>query len=407
MFSLVKTSLSLAVLCVASFAAAQDNPDVPPAAPVIEPTPVVPGQEPSGPATKTTTTNTIESDAQRVSIPQVLGIDIRLGGYFWADIGYLDRTNAQPGQYDQGASYLQGRFVLGANFSRSFGAYYATAQVQFLGLVNEFAHSQYEPHTLDAYLRVGHQKWWDLQVGRFLAWEIYHRGQGIELFTAEEAGALGGPPLYWLELSRGYINEAGQAAAHFYPTDFLKFELSSVYGQQNNQNLLGVRPAAHLTLNDFQLLAGYEYLSASPQTSADKTSNASQGYAARAQYTFFKTVTAGAEFAQAFVDAIDINGDVDTLKSLTKYTFGGYVDIDFWHNSIGLGYHRTNQLDKRGEFNNHDQAFITYQYRFPIQGLSAKLVYGFARAHVQDADTKTSWDNYMQSVRLRISYEFN
>jgi hypothetical protein len=395
---LSKTGLSLSVLCLASAALAQETP---PAGP--------PPSAYTWTSAKTESSNGPVDEAQKVTLPPFLGIDIRLAGYFWADIGYMARSNTAAGQYDENISYLQGRYVLGAEFSRPFGNYYAAAKVEFLGLVNEFAQGAYEPHTLDAYLRVGHNRWWDVQVGRFLAWEVYYRGQGIELYTAEEAGVKGGAPLYWLNLARGYINGGGQVAVHVYPTDWLKFEVSSVYGQQNGQNLLGVRPAMHLTVKDFQFLAGFEYLSAGPQTDADKTKTTSMGYAGRAQYTFFKVVTAGAEFAQEFVDATDIRSDKDTQKSLVSYTVGGFIDVDFWKNSIGLGYHRTNQLDDRHEFNRHDQAFVTYQYRLPIPGLSAKLVYGYAHAYIESADKtpKATWDNNMHSFRLRISYEFN
>lgn len=371
---------------------------------VPEPSPLTP---PSSVGPQVKTTNPVADEAQRIPVPEVLGMNLRFGGYFWSDTGYMARTNAQPGQYDQNVTYLQGRFVLGAGLSRGFGDWYGAARVEFLGLVNEYARSQYEPHTLDAYVRLGHQRWFDVQVGRFLAWEIYHRGQGIEFWTAEEAGALGGPALYWLDLTRGYRNESGQAAVHFYPWDFLEFEVAGVYGQENNQNNLGVRPALHFAWKGLQFLAGYEYLRLTPQTIADKVRTTSQGYAGRLQYTFFDTVTAGANFGQLFVEYIDIQGLVDSDKSLEKFTVGGFVDIDFWRNSIGLGYHRTNQVNRQQEHLSQDQAFVSYLFRVPIQGVSLKAVYGFARAHIEDTDTRTNWDNYVHSFRLRISYEFD
>lgn len=387
-----RATVLMLTLCAATPAWGQDGGVAPP---------------PPSESVVTKSTNPVAPDAQPLAMPQVLGVDLRFSGYFWADTGFMGRTNAQPGQYDQSAAYLQGRFVLGVGLSREFGDWYGAARAEFLGLVNEFARSQYEPHTLDAFVRLGHRRWFDVQVGRFLAWEVYHRGQGIEFWTAEEAGALGGPSLYWLELTRGYRNESGQAAVHFYPWQFLKFEVAGVYGQENNQNNFGVRPVAHLTLAGLQVLGGYEYLTLMPQTKADKVRSTSQGYAVRAQYTVRDTVTFGANFAQAFVESVDIQGLVDSEKSLTKFTVGGFVDVDFWKNSIGLGYHRTNQLNRQQETTSHDQAFVSYLVRFPIRGLSAKAVYGFARAHIQDVDTGTAWDNYVHSFRVRLSYEFD
>jgi hypothetical protein len=396
----------LGLPALAQEAAPPPSSESPVVAPAPAPTPA-PAPPLSSPSVMSQSQNRRPADTSAYALPRFLGVDLKFSGYFWADTGYMMRDNAQAGQYDQDVTYLQGRFVLAAGLNRQFGDWFGAARVEFLGLVNEFARSQYEPHTLDAWVRIGHQKWFDLQVGRFLAWEIYHRGQGIEFWTAEEAGALGGPALYWLDLTRGYRNESGQAAIHLYPFSFLKFEVASVFGQENNQNNLGIRPAAHLTLGGFQLLAGMEYLALRPQTQADKVQTTTLGYGGRAQYSFFNTVTVGANFAAANVEAIDIQGLVDGEKSLGKFTVGGFVDIDFWRNSIGLGFHHTQQLNKQNETTTHEQAFVSYKLFLPVEGLSVKAVYGFALAHIQDADTGTEWDNYVQSFRLRIAYDFN
>ncbi len=333
------------------------------------------------------------------------GIPIWFDGYFWADTGYMSRTNAEPGQYSQSAAYLQGRFVLGASYLGHHDEWFALAKVQLLGLVNEFAKSQYEPHTLDAFVELGHQKWFNLQVGRFLAWEVYHRGQGIELWTAEEAGALGGPALYWLDQARGYLNEPGQAALHVFPLEWLAFEVAGVYGQESSQNTLGVRPAVDVHWRGFKLIAGYEFLRRSPQTVADKVESTLHGAAARVEYRYL-WFRVGGEYAWSTVSRIDLQGLVDSDKSLRKMTFGGYADFDVWRFTLGLGYHRTDQLNREGEHDTHDQTFAALLFQTPIDGLSAKLVYGFALAHVEDADSHSSFQNQMHSVRLRLSYAF-
>ncbi len=333
-------------------------------------------------------------------------IPIDFSGYIWVDSGYMGRDNALDKDPDQKANYMQGRFVLAAEYQRRLNdALYARAKLELVGFDNEYAKSQYEPHTLDAYLQVGTKKF-DLQVGRFLAWEVYHRGQGIELYTAEEAGALGGPELYWLQTTRGHKNEAGQAAVHYYPFDFLGFEVAGVYGQESGQNNLGLRPAADFRLGGLQIMAGAEYLQQSPQSTAEKTEITSMGYAGRVQYTL-GPATLGVNYARADVEYIDHQLLVDTDKSLTKTTMGSFLNFDFWNNIIGLGFHRTTQLNLQGEENIHDQAFVSYLYRLPIKGLSAKAVYGFAQAHVEDVDVKREWNNYLQSFRLRLEYQFH
>lgn len=334
-----------------------------------------------------------------------LRFPIGFAGYFWVDTGYMQRTNAREGQYDQDASYMQGRFVLAAQYYQEFGDLFGTAKAELIGFVNEYTKSQFEPHVLDAYVMIGGD-WWDVQVGRFLAWEVYHRGQGIELYTAEEAGALDGPALYWLETARGHLNEAGQAAVHFYVGDTLGIEIAGVYGQETNQNRYGVRPVVDLRLWGLQLIAGYEFLTQLPQTDADKVELTSHGYALRLAYTF-PHVTLGADFAQRFVEYIDIQGLVDGERTFDTLSAGGYADIDFWISSIGLGYHYTLQETEAGESDVHHQTFFSYLVRLPIEGLSLKAVYGFAWAHIQDVDVMDEWDNYMHSVRLRIAYDFD
>lgn len=352
-------------------------------------------------------------------------VPISFGGYFWVDSGFMQRTNRVPGTFDQEANYMQGRFVLEAGYERELAGLTAIARVQLLGLVNEFALSRYETHVLDAYVQVGRPRW-DVQLGRFLAWEVYYRGQGIELYTAEEAGATLGPSMYLLSFTRGHMNGPGQAAIHLYPLDFLGLELAGVYGQEpDQQNYLGFRPVADVKRWGFELIGGYEYLKKSAQRENDKSEETTSGFAGRLQYRFGAPylprpgeaerlarggvptgVTVGVNFARANVDRITIDGLTDTDASLDRTSIGGFVDLDFWRSSIGLGYHHTVQENEQGEENTHDQAFVSFLYRLPIEGLSLKAVYGIARANIEDADVRDSWDNDLQSFRVRVAYEF-
>lgn len=341
--------------------------------------------------------------AEKLPKKQVVPID--LSGYFWVDTGYMLRDNARSGQYDQDAYYMQGRFVLAADYRQDFEGFYAASKAELIAFVNEFTKSQFEAHVLDAYVQLG-QASWDLQVGRFLAWEVYHRGQGIELYTAEEAGALEGPALYWLQNVRGHKNEAGQAAFHLYPNDYLGIEIAAVYGQEQNQNHIGVRPVVDFRYEGLQLIVGFEYFDQAPQTTADKVSASMYGYAAKLQYKVPDLLRIGANFAQSSLEAIRIDGLVDAGKSADVTSVGGFVDVDFWRASLGLGYHLTMSKNDEGEENTHHQAFASFLVRLPVDGLSMKLVYGFALASIEDVDIASSWENSMHSVRLRIAYDF-
>ncbi len=329
----------------------------------------------------------------------------RLGGYFWTDVGTMDRTFSEQPQEDLGANFMHGRMVLAATAQQNFGDFFGRARVEFLGLVNEMSKGQYEPHTLDAYAMFGN-KVFDIQVGRFLPWEIYHRGQGIELYTPEEAGAGGAPALYWLDYGRKHFNEAGQAAVHFYPFDWLGFEVSGVYGQENSQNYYGVRPALALRFGGFQALAGYESLSQQPQREREKVEMTPQGWATRVQYDF-DFLTLGVNYAQGETEKTRIEGDIDSEATFETWTAGGFADVRFLRDhSLGGGFHHTDMTNEQGENNLHDQSFVYYQYRLPfLDGVTVKAVYGFARGDIEDVDTKTFAKNDMQSFRIRLAYE--
>ncbi len=338
-------------------------------------------------------------------LPTRPAVPLRLYGEFWVDTGYMNRDNTQPGLPNQNTEYMTGRFVLGATYSRTFGNLTALAKLELLALVNDFADGKYgESHVQDVYLQVG-TPLWDLQVGRLLAWEIYYRGQGIELYSAEEAGASGGPRLYLVDFTRGQTNGPGQAAFHLRPTDWLSFELAGVYGFETEQNSLGIRPAVDLHLGRLQLVGGYEYLTQTPVKAGDKVETTAQGYGARLQY-IFPYVTAGVDASHATVDVTDISGLVNAAQTYDKTSVGGWVDLAFWKNSFGAGYHRTTQKNAKGEENWQYQAFVSYLFRLPIEGLSVKAVYGWALAHIQDADANSEYENALKSVRLRILYQF-
>jgi hypothetical protein len=331
---------------------------------------------------------------------------LRFGGYFWTDTGMLVRQNTASGTFDQNSPYMQGRLGVITAFSRSGAGLDYDAQLELIGLDNEYSNSAYEPHVLNAYLKVG-QKRWDVQIGRFLNSEVYYRGQGIELYTAEEAGALHGPGLYHLQFTRGHQNQPGQAAVHLRPADNVMIELSGVYGQESNQNWYGARPMVDVGYAGFRLFAGYEYLKKTPNSDQFVVESTQQGYAARLQYAV-KGLTLGVNYARADLEELDNNGDVDTFKTLDRTSIGGFADLDFWQSSVGLGYHLTTDENTRGlpDTTRHHQAFVSYLYRLPVEGLSVKGVFGFARADVEDRSANAEWQNDMTSFRVRVAYDF-
>lgn len=330
-------------------------------------------------------------------------VPIRLSGQFWVDTGYMERVNTQVGAYDQEVNYSQGRFVLGASYRRDHRGLFAEARVQLLGFVNEFTRSQYEPHTQDAFVRLGGRAW-DVQVGRFVAWEPYYRGNGIERYTAEESGALGGPPMYRLDFALGHRDEAGQAAVHLYPADWAALELAAVYGQEASQNNRGVRPVVALRGLGLLFVGGWEYHVRRPQDVSNEAEQTAQGFAGRVQYARAGT-TVGVNAARVTVDETQIDGLPNADRSFDKTTFGGFVESGIWNEVVGAGYHLTTEDNEQGERKRHHQAFVSWLHRLPVPGLSVKAVLGFGRAQLEDVDAGSKWENDVTSFRVRVQYD--
>lgn len=332
------------------------------------------------------------------------GVPLAFSGQLWIDTGFLLRDNTQPGVYDEKDPYLNGRFVLGVEYRRSVGDLTATARAELLGLAHEFRDAKYEPHAQDVYFKLAGARW-DLQVGRFLGTEVYYRGQGIELYTAEEAGAKNGPPLYHLNLARGQADGVGQVAVHWRPSDRVTLELGSLYGLTSAQGAYGARPVVDVSLGGLRVVAGYEWVRYQALLANDKARSTAQGFGGRVQYTL-RGVTAGVDYARRADDVVQIDGLADAARSGDLQSVGGFVDAELWRGSLGLGYHYTTQDNDKSEHNWHQQAFVSYLYRLPIDGLSAKAVFGFARASIENVDNSSTFENDLQSFRIRILYEF-
>ena len=90
--------------------------------------------------------------------------------------------------------------------------------------------------TDDLWLRIGQWNRWDFQVGRFEGWEVFHLGMGLDQNTFERQGAVGAgrlrqSPFYGLTDNQFRPGgAAGNAAFHYYPLPFLRFELLGMAG---------------------------------------------------------------------------------------------------------------------------------------------------------------------------------
>ncbi len=323
------------------------------------------------------------------------------GGYMWVDNGYMMSNNKQEAKSDEKNTYQGGRMVFDITYRKEMGDFFAEAKGQLLAHVDEL--DTYKIDTLDSYIKFG-TKLWDFQIGRYLGYEVYHKGQGLELYTDEDAGAIEGPDLYELDFARGR-DSYGQAGFHLFPIEGLKIEIGATFGQKVSNNFYGVRPVIDYTIWNFQIVAGFEYQKILPTSTGSHYEAEKFGYGGRIQYNS-KYITAGFNYAHGDNLEVKTNGQENNIDSYKVDSFGGFVDIDFWKNSIGLGCHYTMQESDRGDEFTHLQPFVSYLYRLPIDGLSIKLVLATAIADINNLSETYDWTNDMYSARIRIRYDF-
>jgi hypothetical protein len=342
---------------------------------------------------------------------------IPVSGDVWIDNGYetLDRSleNEENRRY-----WIQtGRFKLRATPTFTKGSMFVQGQGELLAWSNPkvgIASIDVD----DAWVKFGAWDAWDIQVGRFETWEIYHKGMGLELYTLEYNGAFTEDDedqrvdLY--EVSYIFYRQEfgfGRVAAHCYPTDFLRFELSGELGNNDSGlNSWGVRPVAVVDLGWLKFKAGAEYRHEDRWDEFPKETT-QRGFGGALQFVFAPPVEFGINAAYGVVDAIDPNGRIDERASITPLSLGGFANVaPFGELVLGAGVHHTYQEDRefngplRGEFD-HFQVFGAIQHPIITDAFTAKLVLAHAKADMYPGFGSVK-HNQMYSARLRLLYAF-
>jgi len=276
--------------------------------------------------------------------------------------------------------------------------------------------------TDDLWLRFGKWRKWDFQVGRYEGWEVFHLGMGLDLNTFERRGAVGiGEQPYNIQFYGVTDNQyrvsgsAGNAALHYYPFRFLRFEMLGTAGSTTGP-MYATRPVAVLDFGWLKLKAGTEYQKVVGQQAQDRTDITSKGIGGAIQFVFAPHIEFGINAAQGTVWAIDSTGKVDPKNSLTRTSFGGFANVSNGHPRhtliFGVGSIFTRNVDQQdlllpGVVDNfwHYQGFAAAQYVMFNQ-FYIKLVGGYARGHWATYDPAVKWDDEMYSVRLRFSFYF-
>src|SRR5262249_30792322 len=125
---------------------------------------------------------------------------IGISGYAWLDNGYEKIDRGDPTQADIKFWLQQGRFVFRATPTYTSGRWFAQAQAELVATKEQPAGRLGFADVDDLWVRTGYWGSWDITVGRFEAWEVYHLGMGLDINTIERNGAtdstLSAPSIY-------------------------------------------------------------------------------------------------------------------------------------------------------------------------------------------------------------------
>ncbi len=273
----------------------------------------------------------------------------------------------------------------------------------------------------DLYVRVGKWNRFDVTAGRFQGWEIYHLGMGLDLNTVERFGARteNNAPvdLYGLTYFWDRPNGPGRIAAHYYATDYLRFELMGQVGSAG-LNVLAARPVGILDIGLLKLKIGGEYGRETPrqESVARRDKVISRGIAGTLQVVLEPHLEAGLAGAYALIDTWNAQGVLDAEGSTTTRSFGAFANARVAGPFIigaGANYTKENNLkeDVTGSLNDirtHLQIFGAAQYALWDE-LLVKLVVAHANAHVNplsDPPPVAEFRNKALSARLRLFYFF-
>jgi hypothetical protein len=391
----------------------------------------------------------LEPDFQGMPWPQNTRTGLGVSADFWVDSGTAAISRGTQLLPNSDLLYQQGQALLRLTPAYVQGRFFAQAQVELIGNLCQstisICLSSGNFTTGDLFVRVGKWNAWDLKVGRFRAWEVYHFGMGMDPYTIERLGAgmfgvdtlttpkLEAPSVYgatylWERPSEGMV---GYAALHLYPTEYLRFELLGKLGTDNNRadnatgdtpwNYAGGRPTLIFDVGwfKFRLAAEYQKRTATSQTldpavgKKDPVPNRVQkGVGGSIQFVINPVVEFGVNAGIGKQEDVDAFARPVLENSFTTKSVGGFANLRFTdHWVTGVGVNWTTQTDtylatgsSLNDFTSHLQGFGALQYR-PLGHLYIKAVVGLARANFLPTDLAVAeWHNDMVSGRIRLLY---
>jgi hypothetical protein len=378
--------------------------------------------------------------------PYMKKTGVGVSGVFWVDSGYEKIVrDAKPTIADTSMFLQQGRGLLRVTPTYTNGNLFIQAQVELIGNLCQASGSTCLTNgtvdTDDLWIRFGQWNAWDIKVGRFEAWELYHTGMGLDINTQERLGAhnggltapagLNAPDFYGMNWMHDRPSDGlgvGYLAFHAYPTETIRFEVLGEMGASDVTSLgytyYGGRPSIILDYGWLKLKAGYEYekrqgdqsfVDTSTDTkSASKAWRTRQGFGGCVLFVIDPRAEFGGSLAMGKQESHENfqTGDLQPTDSFSRNSVGGFANLrlgSLW--LVGGGANFTWQNDKyyhqnadSPNYTAHLQAFGAIQYLLARQ-LYIRAVFGYARADfVASDDTIPVWSNTMMSGRIRLMY---
>jgi hypothetical protein len=346
---------------------------------------------------------------------------IGLSGYGWIDNDYKITRVGDPGQSDHNTKYFQqGRFLLRVTPTYSNGVWFVQAQGEVVANKDQLdtQATQSVVDAEDVWVRAGEWQKWDVTVGRFEAFEVYHLGMGLDVNTDERIGAYDGshtpPALYGATFLFYRPAGPGNVALHLYPTKSLRVEILGQWGNDNLLNYIGGRPAVIYDAGWIKAKAAAEYQWGTPQDPAPGQRNERRlrGVAGSVQFVLAPWIEFGPNIGYAVTDLFTpASPTPNTGLSGNETSFGGFVNAQVTPGLLvgaGANYAKFSNLHQNaeGQFDTstNSQYFLAVQYLLFNQ-LFIKLVGGYAKSHFDYSFSNMNpYDDDMFSVRLRLMY---
>jgi hypothetical protein len=424
--SALSTLAALWIVCASTTARAQDQDDaVPPSAPAAAP-PVSSGraveQLPATaypePYTRGLYGGSLWSTFHGLQWPFYPRTGIGVSGYAWLDNSYEKVNVGGTGQPFK--EYLQqGRLLLRVTPTYSNDIWFVQAQAELVANKDQNDVQPAVADTDDLWVRAGQWNKWDVTIGRFEAFEVYHLGMGLDLNTEERNGAFDlsnrPPGLYGASYLFYRPAGAGNIAFHFYPSSYLRFELLSQLGSAGGRNEIGGRPALVFDIGWIKLKAAAEYEFLDPRANDGTVGKIrNRGFGGTAQFVLSQGLEFGGNAGYAINDVFMPNGmTLDNGASGNTLSVGGFLTGQLIKDLLlGLGVNYVTfenlHLNSRGvhDKSSNLQTFVAVQYLVGRQ-LFVKLVGAYAKSHFEPAfSTMDPYDDTMTSLRLRVMYLF-